>query len=51
MLSSKNISSASKEDFEIIRNDVSSIKSMLSGLMITQRDGLKVELGYSLPFN
>ena len=48
-LSSKNISSASKEDFEIIRNDVSSIKSMLSGLMITSPEGLNAELGHSLP--
>ena len=48
-LSSMNISSASKEDFEIIRNDVSSIKSMLSGLMITSPEGLNAELGHSLP--
>ena len=49
VLSSKNISSASKEDFEIIRNDVLSIKSMLSGLMITSPEGLNVELGHTLP--
>ena len=49
VLSSKKISSASKEDFEIIRNDVLSTKSMLSGLMITSPEGLNVELGDTLP--
>ena len=49
IFSSKNISSASKEDFEIIRNDVLSIKSMISGLMITSQEGLNAELGHTLP--
>ena len=49
VLSSKKISPVSKDDFEILKNEISSLKSMMGGLMITQRDGLKVELGYSLP--
>ena len=48
VLSSKKISPVSK-DFEILKNEISSLKSMMGGLMITQREGLKVELGYSLP--
>ena len=49
VLSSKKISPVSKDDFEILKNEISSLKSMMGGLMITQRDSLKVELGYSLP--
>ena len=49
VLSSKKISPVSKDDLEILKNEISSLKSMMGGLMITQRDGLKVELGYSLP--
>lgn len=48
VLSSKKISPVSK-DFEILKNEISSLKSMMGGLMITQRDDLKVELGHSLP--
>ncbi len=48
VLSSNELSSISKEDFKILRNDLSSLKSMISGLMITKPEGLKVELGHTL---
>ncbi len=48
-LSAKNNSTSSKDDFEILKAEISSLKSMMSGLMITERKGLSVELGHSLP--
>ena len=48
-LSANNNSTSSKDDFEILKAEISSLKSMMSGLMITERKGLSVELGHSLP--
>jgi flagellar biosynthesis protein FlhF len=48
-LSSKNILAVSKDDFESLKTEISSLKSMMTGLMLTKRDGLSVELGHSLP--
>ncbi len=48
-LSAKNNSTASKDDVEILKAEISSIKSMITGLMITERKGLSAELGHSLP--
>ena len=48
-LIAKNNSTASKDDFEILKAEISSLKSMMTGLMITEREGLSVELGHSLP--
>ena len=48
-LSAKNNSTSSKDDFEILKAEISSLKSMMSGLMITEHKGLSVELGHSLP--
>ena len=49
ILSQKSSSSVSKDDFETLRTEISSIRSMLSGLMITKPEGLDFELGHSLP--
>ena len=49
ILSQKSSSSVSKNDLETLRNEISSIRSMLSGLMITKPEGLDFELGRSLP--
>ena len=49
ILSQKSSSSVSKDDFETLRTEILSIRSMLSGLMITKPEGLDFELGHSLP--
>ncbi len=49
VLSAKNASTTSKDNFEMLKAEISSLKSMMSGLMITEREGLSVELGHSLP--
>ena len=49
VLSSKNTSAISKDDFESLKTEISSLKSMMTGLMLTKRDELSVELGHSLP--
>ncbi len=49
ILSQKSSSSVSKDDFETLRTEILSIRSMLSGLMITNPEGLDFELGHSLP--
>lgn len=49
VLSSNGISSTSEEDFKTLRNDISSLKSMLAGLMITKPESLNAEIGHTLP--
>ena len=49
VLSSKNTSAVSKDDFESLKTEITSLKSMMTGLMLTKPDGLSVELGHSLP--
>ena len=49
MLSSKDTPSVSKDEFEVLRTEIQSLKSMLSGLILTKPEGLSFELGQTLP--
>ena len=48
-LTSKNTSVATRDDLESLKTEISSLKSMMAGLILTKPEGLSVELGHSLP--